>query len=89
MGQAKGLKSGGAMMLPQRVDAAYAASQKIGGGVSGQYTAMAHLRMSDSLTGGDTRSEPHTPLRSIMSCVTSVSGSSGALMRPPPFGAAS
>src|SRR5690349_8813365 len=54
------------------------------GGVSGQYTAIAHLRMSDSLTGGDTRVEPHIPLRSNISRVTSVSPSGSVVVTGPP-----
>src|SRR5205823_6055200 len=69
-GQANGLKSCGAIMPPQRVVLAYASSQKIRGGVSGQYTAIAHLRMSESEIGGETRAGLQTPLRSIISWVT-------------------
>src|SRR3954447_24949389 len=54
------------------------------GGVSGQYTAMAHLRMSDSLTGGDRRAEPQTPLRSNISGVTRVWSSGSDVVTDPP-----
>src|SRR3954469_10206963 len=53
------------------------------GGVSGQYTAMAHFRMSDSLTGGETRTEPQTPLRSNISGVTRVWSSGSVVVMVP------
>ena len=63
-------------------------SQCSGGGLSGQYVAIAHLRMSDSVTGCDVVSSPHTPLARIISSVTSVSGASlivlGASIHPAP-----
>src|SRR3954447_14461630 len=45
---------------------------------------MAHFRMSDSLTGGDRRVEPQTPLRSTISGVTRVWSSGSVVVTGPP-----
>src|SRR4051794_41808759 len=44
---------------------------------------MAHFRMSDSLTGGETRNEPQTPLRSNISGVTRVWSSGSVVVMVP------